>query len=346
MRPGPRYRVVQWATGNIGTSALRSVIEHPDLELAGVYVYADDKAGRDAGALCGLGATGVMATRHLEDIVGLGADCVLYMPSASDVDQVCQLLASGTNVVTTRGEFARAASMDPETRRRIQAACERGATSIHSTGSSPGFISEAVPFALTSLERRLDGLTIEEFADLSSRDSPDLLFGLMGFGSDPAAYDQGRWSYGAAAFGPSLEVVAEAVGLPLDAVEGSGALATAVRTIDIAAGRLERGTVAAQRMIVTGLRQGAPLLRFQATWYCTGELEPAWSVRETGWHVVVDGDVPMDVDIRFPVPADRYAAVSPRFTANRAVNAVPYVCAAAPGIRSTVELPQFIPALG
>ncbi len=46
----PRYRVVQWATGNIGTRSLRAVIEHPDLDLVGVYVYSDEKVGRDAGA--------------------------------------------------------------------------------------------------------------------------------------------------------------------------------------------------------------------------------------------------------------------------------------------------------
>jgi hypothetical protein len=47
-------RVVQWATGNIGTRSLRGVIEHPDLELVGVHVYAPDKVGRDAGGLAGL----------------------------------------------------------------------------------------------------------------------------------------------------------------------------------------------------------------------------------------------------------------------------------------------------
>ena len=44
----PRYRVVQWATGNIGTRALREVIRHPELELAGVLVYDPAKAGIDA----------------------------------------------------------------------------------------------------------------------------------------------------------------------------------------------------------------------------------------------------------------------------------------------------------
>lgn len=47
-----RYRVVQWATGNIGTKSLRAVIEHPQLDLVGVRVHADDKVGRDAVHTC------------------------------------------------------------------------------------------------------------------------------------------------------------------------------------------------------------------------------------------------------------------------------------------------------
>jgi hypothetical protein len=214
------------------------------------------------------------------------------MPASCDLEQVCALLASGANIVTTRGEFHRPASLDPAVRDQVEAACARGGTSIHSTGSSPGFITEAVPLVLTSIQRRLDGLTIDGFADLSQRDSPRLLFDVMGFGRSLAA-----------------------------------------------------GTVAAQRMAVSGIRDGRPLLRFRATWYCTTDLDPAWDVRATGWHIAIEGDAPLDVDLRFPVPLDRMAAMTPGYTAHRAVNAVPYVGAAPPGIRTTADLPQIIPAL-
>ena len=60
----------------------------------------------------------------------------------------------------------------------------------------------------------------------------------------------------------------------------------------------------------------------------------------------VYGDTRLEVTLRMPVPLDRMAAVSPAYTANRAVNAVPYVCAAAPGIQSTLDLPQIVAALG
>jgi 2,4-diaminopentanoate dehydrogenase len=47
-------RVVQWATGPVGRVALRAIIEHPALDLAGVVVYSPEKDGVDAGDLCGM----------------------------------------------------------------------------------------------------------------------------------------------------------------------------------------------------------------------------------------------------------------------------------------------------
>nr|WP_322751130.1 MULTISPECIES: hypothetical protein [unclassified Frankia] len=104
--------------------------------------------------------------------------------------------------------------------------------------------------------------------------------------------------------------------------------------------------MAAQRMTVSGIRGGRPVLCFRAMWYCTTGLDPSWDVRATGWHISVDGDAPLDIDIRFPVPLERMGAMSPGYTANRAVNAVPFVCAAPPGIRSTVDLPHIVAVLG
>ena len=339
-------RVVQWATGNIGTKSLRAVIEHPDLELAGVYVYSAEKAGRDAGDLCGAAPTGIAATQDVDEIVALGADCVLYMPRACDFDDVVRLLSSGANIVTTRGEFHRPESMDAEQRERVEAACAEGGASIHSTGSSPGFITEALPLVLTSLQRRLDCLTIDEFADLSSRNSPELLFEIMGFGRPPAAFSDARLAHGRVSFGPSLALIADALSMPLDSLEASGEVATARADIEIAAGTVPAGTVAAQRLTVAGIHDGRPVLRFRATWYCGTDLDPEWDVRETGWRVLVEGDTPLDISVRFPVPPERWAEVSPGLTAHRAVNAVPVLCAARPGIRTTVDLPHVIAALG
>ena len=62
--------------------------------------------------------------------------------------------------------------------------------------------------------------------------------------------------------------------------------------------------------------------------------------------MTVEGDCPLDMDLRLAVPLERMAETTPGYTANRAVNAVPVVCEAAPGIRTTVDLPQVVADLG
>src|SRR5687768_12224258 len=61
-RPAMPLRVIEWSTGHVGIHALRGIIRHPDLELVGLWVHSPDKAGRDAGDLCDLPPTGVLAT--------------------------------------------------------------------------------------------------------------------------------------------------------------------------------------------------------------------------------------------------------------------------------------------
>jgi 4-hydroxy-tetrahydrodipicolinate reductase len=109
---------------------------------------------------------------------------------------------------------------------------------------------------------------------------------------------------------------------------------------------IEAGQVAAQRITISGMRAGKPVLRFRANWYCSRDIEAEdWELRESGWRVQVTGDTPLDVGITFPVAPEDYAAFTPGLTAHRAVNAVPAVCEAAPGIRTTVDLPQVVARL-
>jgi hypothetical protein len=343
-------RVVQWTTGNIGTRALRAVIDHPDLTLAGLYVHSEAKEGLDAGELCDRNPVGVKATRSIDEILDLGADCVLYMPLQFDLDEVCRILSSGASIVTTRGEFHHPPSMPAEIRDAVEAACATGGTSIHSTGSSPGFITEAVPLVLSSIQRTLDHLAIDEYADLSQRNSPGILFEVMGFGQPPADFAEARLRHVKANFGPSLQVIADALGLPFDSVEARGELAVASGDVTIAAGRIPAGTVAAQRITISGMRDGRELMRFRPTWYCTTDLDftdsdTEWELHATGWHISIDGDAPLDIEMRFPIPLERMSETAPNYTANRAVNAVHAVHAATPGIRTSLDLPLIVPVL-
>jgi 4-hydroxy-tetrahydrodipicolinate reductase len=346
-------RVIQWATGNVGTRALRRVVEHPDMHLVGLWVSNPDKVGLDAARLIErdvgyAGAcpdTGVIATSDAEALIGLEADCVLYMRQGTDIDELCRLLLSGKNVVTTRGDFHHPGSMQRDDRLKIEMACREGKSSIHSTGSSPGFITEGMVYQLLSLQRRLDCLTIDEYADMTSRNSPDLIFNVMGYGVSVGQFDQRKVDYVKHDFAASLAQVAEASGIEIDEWRAFGELSAAKETVEIAAGTIAAGTVGAQRITIEGVKDGQARLRFRANWYCTTNIEHDWALRESGWKVRVEGDTPIEMNIAFPCSEEDYPKVTPGFTAHRAVNAVSAVCAAAPGIRTTADLPQLIAQL-
>jgi 4-hydroxy-tetrahydrodipicolinate reductase len=336
--------VIQWATGTIGRRSLAASVEHPDLEVVGVRVFDAAKVGQDAGTLAGLDPVGVNATDDVDALVALDADCVLHMPSANDVGELCRLLASGKNVVSTCSELVHPRrSLPAEVIEQIEAACRDGGSSLFGTGSSPGFISEVLPLALLVLERSLNRFAIEEFADMSQRPSPKLLFEVMGMGRRPGPVDARRAGHLKASFGPSLEALAERAGVPIDRVDAQTEVAVATRKVTIAAGDIEEGCIAAQRSTVAAKSGEETRVSFRATWYCTDALEPAWDLGATGWRVTVDGDAPMIVDIAFPIGTDRLAEVTPGLTAHPAVNAVAAVCEAPPGLVSNSDLPVLLP---
>jgi len=339
--------VVQWATGRIGVSSLRELIRSPQMELVGVYVHSESKDGRDAGELCGLAPVGIKATREIGRIIALKPDCVVAMPEGTNLDDVCRFLEAGINIATSRVDFLEPERMDPEVRRRTEAACRKGGASIYASGSSPGFSSEALPLVLTSMSRRMDCMTIDEYADIPAS-CPDVQVTGMGFGRMPGAeFNPQLLAHIAHGFIQSVNVVAKALNLPLDDVSVAGETANAKKRFLLPGGTpIEKGTVAAQRVTVSGMRAGKPIIRYRVNWYCTTEIDQEWELRGNGWRALIEGETPIDVSVSFPVPKERMSPAMAALTAYRVINSVPYVCAAAPGIRTTADLPNIVPRMG
>lgn len=343
---GKTYRVAQWGLGNVGTRSLRCVIEHPQMLLVALSVYSDSKRGRDAGELCGMAPTGITATQGIDAILVARPDCVIYMPHEADMEEVCQLLEAGINIATCVLGFNHRGSIEPAILARIEAACARTGASLYSTGSAPGWSTEIMPFTLLAMQRRLDCLTITDYSDNSKRNSPEMLFGLLPFGSRPEAVDLNRRFGTAVSTPPSFRATAEAFGLPLDDITTTFEYALTTHPLDIAAGHVEEGTVGAIRMGILGWHGGKPILRRFSTWYVARDITPQWDLRDSGWRYEVEGDTPLDISISFPVAEKDYASFTPGLTAHPVVNAVSYVCEAKPGIIETAQMPQLVPWFG
>ena len=337
-------RVIQWATGGVGRAAIQAIVSHPELVLVGAYVHAPEKRGRDAGELAGVGPLGVAATGDVDALLALEADCVVYAPVVADTDTVVRLLESGKNVVTPLNWFY------PGRRdtRRLEAACRAGGVTLHGTGIHPGGVTERIPLVFSAFSRAITHVRAEEFSDLRSYGAPFVVGELMLFGKTPAeAARSPMLRILGGGFLQSIEMLGDALGFALDPEPRTQhEIAVATRPIASPIGAIAPGRVAAQRFTWQGTVRGEPVVTVRTNWFMGEEhLEPAWSFGAEGerFEVEIAGDPPAKVVIHGWQPETVAAGLARNpgivATANHCVSAIPYVCAAAPGLRSYLDLP-------
>ena len=336
--------VIQWATGGVGQAAIADIAAHPDLELVGAWVHSRSKVGRDAGELAGLEPMGVAATNDLDALLALKADCIVYAPLMPDEALVCRMLASGANVVTPLGWIY------PKAHQRValEAACQAGASTLHGTGIHPGGITERFPLMVSALTAAITHVRSEEFSDIRTYGAPDVLRDIMAFGAEPeVSLTSPMAGFLGGGFRQSIAMIAAELGFAIDdRIEARNEVAVATAPIDTPMGVIEPGLVAAQRFTWTATVNGVPVITARVNWLMgERDLDPAWHFGEQGerFEVEVKGDP--DVLVTFkgyqPTTVEQGLARNPGIvaTANHCVSAIPYVCAAAPGIKTYLDLP-------
>jgi len=340
------YRVIQWATGAQGVEAIRAVVGRPDLDLVGGWVHSADKDGIDLGVLAGMEPVGVAATRDVDQLLALGADCVAYMPRNTSLDDVCTLLASGANVVTTAFLF-HPRSLPADDLARLLDACARGGTSVHGTGLNPGNLSGVLPFALSGMCRTIERVTLQERADWSFYESTNITFDNMRFGrpAEEVTEEASEFlRFNSGIFKEEVALVAEGLGAGIDEITTEVDLVPARQDHDIFGIRLAAGTVAGQRWHWRGRRAGHTLVEIDALWTVGGEYPAHWPTPEDGWTLTIEGDPSVRAHLltlasyERNVPLAEHVRAASVATAMQAVNSIPALCQAEPGIRTMADL--------
>ncbi|HVC68267.1 MAG TPA: hypothetical protein VND44_11770 [Acidimicrobiales bacterium] len=340
------YRVIQWATGAQGVEAIRAVVGRPDLELVGGWVHSADKDGVDLGVLAGIDPVGVTATRDVAALLDLGADCAAYMPRHASLDDVCALLAAGTNVVTTAFLF-HPASLPVADRDRLLEACRRGGTSVHGTGLNPGNLSGVLPFALSGMCRTIERVTLQERADWSFYESTTITFDNMRFGRPAEEVNEEASEFlrfNSGIFKEEVALLADGLGAGIDEITTDVDLVLAEHDHDIFGIRLAAGTVAGQRWHWQGRRDGTTRVEIDALWTVGGEYPPHWPTPQDGWTLTIEGDPSVRAHLltlasyERDLPLSEHVRAASVATAMQAVNSIPALCEAAPGFRTMADL--------
>jgi len=343
-----RLRVIQWATGAVGTEMVRAIIDHrPDLELVGARVYSEAKNGVDLGTLVDRPPIGVTATTDVAQILALDADVVLYAPSFTDLDDVCALLASGKNVATPSFLF-HPRRIPPADRDKLMAACTKGNSSIHGSGLNPGNLSGVLPLALSGMSRTIERLTLQERADWSLWESTEITFDGMRFGYPtdevtPTANDY--LAFLTKLFVEQTWFLSDTLNADIDDVSVSLETVPATKDLHIFDHVVRAGTTAGQRWNFVGHRGGEPLIEFETLWTLGGEYPDHWPTPLDGWTLTIEGDPSMRThflpvaSFSRDVPISEHVRAGLITVAMQVVNAIPAVCAAPAGFATMADLP-------
>lgn len=339
-----KYRVIQWATGNVGKQAIRGIVAHPELELAGCWVHSADKVGLDAGALAGIPAVGVTATNDADALLASDADCVIYTPLMADPSEVSRILAAGKNVVTPLGWFYIAAGSENE----LEQVCTDNGVTLHGTGLHPGGITEKFPLLLSGLSRNVRHVRAEEFSDIRAYEAEFVVKEIMLFGKTPEeAANSPMLDMLGTGFGQSIHMIVDTLGFDIDPeLRTTHETAVATAPIDTPIGTIEPGTVAAQRFTWQATVNGEPVATARVNWLMGQEhLAPAWNFGPEGerFEVAVEGEPSLTLTFHGMHPQDyrhgRDNNPGLTATAMHCVNSVPAVCRAPAGIASLLDLP-------
>ncbi|MGO4257380.1 NAD(P)H-dependent amine dehydrogenase family protein [Marmoricola sp. RAF53] len=344
-------RVAQVATGNAGMLTLRQLISDDRFELVAVSTSDPAKVGKDAGELARLDVvTGIAAVGDLDALIAAGPECVVYCAMGDTrpveaTNDVRKLLEAGIDVVGSAPGTLQFpwGTMPEKVIEKVEQSAKAGNASLYITGVDPGFASDLVPLALASTCQRVEQITCYELADYATYDGAEVMFDLMGFGhpvdSTPMLFLPGVLGL---AWGTAIRMMAAGIGVEVDEIVEHWEAEPAPETYEIAAGTIEKGTIAALKFSISGMVGGHPAIVVEHVTRTRDDLRPDWARPASGggaYRVEITGEPNYVVDI---VPSSEHgdhnhAAIVA--ACGRIVNAIPDVRAAAPGIRTTLDLP-------
>jgi hypothetical protein len=344
-------RVAQVGTGNAGSLTLRQLIQDERFALVAVGVSAPDKVGQDAGELAGLDVrTGVKAVMDLDTVIAAEPECIVYCAMGDTrpveaTNDVRKFLEAGIDVVGSAPGTLQFPweTMPDAVIEKVEASARAGNASVYITGVDPGFASDLLPLALASTCQRVERITCYELADYATYDGAEVMFDLMGFGKPvtetPLLFLPGVLGL---AWGTAIRMMAAGLGFEVDEIVEAWEAEPAPETYDIAAGRIKKGTIAALKFSITGLVAGNPAIVIEHVTRTRDDLRPDWARPAAGggsYRIEITGEPSYVVDI---VPSSEHGDhnhASIVAACGRIVNAIPDVLAAAPGIRTTLDLP-------
>jgi hypothetical protein len=293
----------------------------------------------------------VEASSDRKALLALRPDCICYTATGESrprecIDDLCEMLSLGINVVTTSiPGLVHPQAFDPQEVERLDRACHEGGASLYASGIEPGFAGDELVLTLSTISHRIESVRTQEIFSYADYPVAFTMFEVFGFGKAPDhRCIMEMPGIQVMSWGPPVRMVADHLGAELDGIRETYEKRTTDRRIEVAAGVIEAGTVAAVRFETIGVVNGRDAIVIEHINRVAPDVAPDWPTA-TGagsYRIVFEGSPSFSCDLSLGTPDD-FTEQGMIATTMRVVNAIPYVCQAPPGLVSSADLPRLLP---
>ncbi len=327
-------RVLQWGLGAMGSGMARLVLEKPGLQIVSAIDYRPDFAGKDLGEILKLDrGLGIRVTNHPEEVLEKDkVDVVIIATTSWLVEQTADLrriISAGINCISIAEEMADAWAQNPALANELDDLCKKNNITLLGTGVNPGFVLDLLVVALTGGNHSVERIEASRVNDLSPY-GPTVMKS-QGVGTTPEAFRAGVADgsiVGHVGFPESIHMISEALGLGVDRIEQTREPIISNVYRETPHVQVQPGMVAGCAHIGVGYRGDKEVIRLVHP----QQIHPQLEGQKTGDFINIYGKPEIHMEIK-PEIAGGVA------TMGLAVNMIPHVYAATPGLKRMIDLP-------
>ena len=334
-------RVLVLGTGHMGSGIARLLLDKRGVALVGAFARRAERAGMDVGAAIGLGRDlGLPVGVDLAALIERARPDVAIQATCSRISdamaELTTLVRHGVHVISIAEEMAYPACSSPAFADELHwLAVARGVT-VLGTGVNPGFVLDLLVVTLSAVCADVESVTATRVNDLSPYGRTVLAS--QGVGLSPQAFAQGVKEgtvVGHVGFPESIHLIAAALGWDIERIAQTREpiVATVRRVTPVVS--VEPGQVAGCHHSAVAYRDGKPVIIL----IHPQQVHPHLEGVQTGDRIEIRGTPPVCFSGSPEIPGGQA-------TVALAVNMVPRVMNAPPGLHSMLDLPVPAALLG
>jgi 2,4-diaminopentanoate dehydrogenase len=327
-------RVLQWGLGAMGGGMARLMLEKPGLKIVAAVDGRPDYLGKDLGEVLSVGRRlGVTVSDQPEKVLDKEKVDIVTLATTSwtkeQLPDLRKIISAGINVVTIAEEMADPAAQNPELAAEIDALAKEHGVSVLGTGVNPGYVLDLLVVTLTGGCHSVERIEASRVNDLSPY-GPTVMKS-QGVGTTLEAFQAGVADgsiVGHVGFPESIHTISEALGLGVNRiVESREPIITHVyrETPHVKVGP---GMVAGCAHTGVGYRGDQEIIRLVHP----QQIHPHLEDQDTGDYIHIYGLPEVHMAIKPEIAGGKA-------TIGIAVNMIPHVVAATPGLKRMIDLP-------